>query len=265
MKKIYSILTLAGFLGMSLLSARAQFGGGGGMGHGAQVSGVTAKLFGKDSVFTANVQMETSGASGSQAMSVPGKLTFDRGKARFETDLTQMKGGGIPADAVTQMKAMGMDKMVIVSRPDKKLTYMVYPSLKSHLETPAAGDTLSEFKMETTDLGNETLDGHACVKQKAVVTDAEGKKHEATVWKAADLKDLPIKIIQNEQNTLITMTLKNVSLSKPEASLFEVPAESAKYENIMALMQGAMQKQLGGLPAGAASLAPPPAPGKPQK
>jgi hypothetical protein len=161
-----------------------------------------------------------------------------------------MKGGGIPAEAVAQLKAMNMDKMVVISRPDKKVMYMIYPGLKSYVETALPDVATNEFKLETSELGKETVDGHACAKQKAVVTDSEGKKHEATVWKAADLKGVPVKIVQTEPNATITMTFKNVSTSKPAASLFEVPAEGTKYENPMALMQAAMQKQAGGGPGG---------------
>ena len=256
--KIRFVPVVAGMLCWSLVCARAQFGGMGGMGKGSQMSGVTTKLMGKDAAFTANVEMETSGTPGGQAMFVPGKLSVDHGKARFETDLAEMKGGGMPPGAAAQMKAMGMDKMVIISRPDQKLTYLVYPGLKSYVANPADADTTDELKMETTDLGKETFQGHACVKLKAVVTDKEGKKHEATVWKAADLKDLPVKIVQIEENVTITMTLKNVSLGQPEAKLFEAPSEGTKFDNVMALMQSAMQKQMTGVQGAPAAASRPP-------
>jgi len=39
-------------------------------------------------------------------------------------------------EAAAQMKAMGMDKMIAISRPDKKVTYLVYPGLNAYLEMP---------------------------------------------------------------------------------------------------------------------------------
>ena len=244
--KIRSILTLAGLLCLSLVSTQAQFGG---MGRSPQLSPITTTLFGKDAAFTANMEIDVAGAPSGQAMNIPCKISCDHGNARLDLDIAEMKGGGIPPEAVAQMKTMGMDKTIVISRPDKKLTYVIFPGLKSYVENATADEGAADFKVQTTELGKESLAGRACVKQKAVVTDKQGKLHEATVWKAADAKDLPVKIVQVEQGTTITMTFKNHSATKPAASLFTPPADGTKYENMMALMQGAMQKQMGAAPA----------------
>ena len=50
------------------------------------------------------------------------------------------------------MKAMGMEKFVTISRPDKKTSYMIYPGLQSYLEMPMQDskgeDTPEDFKLE---------------------------------------------------------------------------------------------------------------------
>jgi len=259
--KIRSIVTLAGCLCLSLVSTSAQFGG---MGRSPQLSPITTKLFGKDAAFTASMEIGVAGGPSGQAMTIPCKMSYDHGNARLDLDIAEMKGGGIPPEAVAQMKTMGMDKTVVISRPDKKVTYVIFPALKSYVENPTVDAGVADLKMETTELGKETVAGRACVKQKAVVTDKEGKMHEATLWKAADVKDLPVKIEQTEGGSTITMTFKNHSVGKPAASLFDPPAQGAKYDNMMALMQGAMQKQAGGAPGSApAGAAAAPAPGAP--
>ena len=72
---------------------------------------------------------------------------------------------------------------------------------KTDTDTAAPGD----FKVEMTEIGKETVDGHPCVKNKVVVTDKENKKHESTVWNATDLKNFPIKIQTQEQGGNATM------------------------------------------------------------
>jgi hypothetical protein len=52
----------------------------------------------------------------------------------------------------------------------------------------------NDDKMEITELGKETVYGHSCVKNKAIVMDKQGDKHEFIVWNATDLKNFPIKI-----------------------------------------------------------------------
>jgi len=86
------------------------------------------------------------------------------------------------------MKQMGMDKTVRILRPDKKVEYLIYPGLQAYVEEAIknadAARPESDYTVETTELGKETVDGHACVKNKVTVTDKEGKKHECTVWNA---------------------------------------------------------------------------------
>ena len=183
-------------------------------------------------------------------MSFPGKISFDQGKSRFEMDLSEMKGAPLPPQAAAQMKSMGMDKMIIIARPDKKVAYQVYPGMQAYIETALseqeAAVSPSDYKMELTELGKETVDGHPCVKNKAVVTDKEGAKHESTIWNATDLKKFPIKIENMENNMKVTMLFHDVTLTKPAADVFDPPASVTKYDSMQAMMQQVMMKRFGG-------------------
>ena len=204
--KIRSIPALVACLGLGLLPVHAQMGGG--LGRSPQLSPIVTKLFGKEAAFSASLEIQVSGGAAGQGMTIPAKIAFDHGNARMDIDISEMKGGGLPPEAVTQMKAMGMDKTVVISRPDLKVDYVIFPGLKSYFENKATDNAADDLKLETSELGKETLAGRACVKQKAVVTDKQGKAHTATVWKAADVKDLPMKIEQTEEGASITMTFK---------------------------------------------------------
>lgn len=236
----------------------AQFGtgAGGGMGgpKGPNLSGAMAKLLGENTGFTASIEMSTQLGNNPEPMVMPGKISYLDGKSRFEMDLTLAKGTPMRPEQAAQMKAMGMGEMIVISRPDKKISCLVYPGLQSHVEVPlqeseGAGD-LAKFKMETTELGKETISGHPCMKNKVVVTDDQGQKHESTVWNATGLKNFPLKIESVQHGTPVTMTFKDVKLAKPDAGLFEAPANSTKYADMMQMMREGMMKKLGagGLP-----------------
>ena len=249
--KTLSRALVAAMASLILVPAYAQFGGGGmGGPPSPQFGGRMAKLFGKNSAFTALLEMQAKDTAKNQTMTMPGRFSFDEGKSRFEMDMSQAKGNAIPRDAAAQMKAMGMDTMVMIARPDKKANYLIYPGLKAYAEMPNQDpDTAkleSDFKVETTELGKETVEGHPCVKNKAVVTDDKGKKSAFTVWNATDLKDFPIKLETTEQANKITLLFKEVKLSKPAAGLFDPPSDMKRYENVMALMQEEMMKRMGG-------------------
>ena len=223
--------------------------------RGPHFSGAMDKLFGENQSFTATLETQMQDARGG-TMIMPGKITFDSGKSRFEMDMTQSRGGKMSPNTAAQMKTMGLDRMVMIGRPDKKVTYMVYPGMQSYVEnalsdsetTTAPGD----FKVKTTELGKETVDGHRCVKNNVIVTGKDGTPHESTVWNATDLKNFPVKIQTTDQGHEMTMIFKDITIATPGASLFEPPSGYTKYDSMPAMMQAMMMKQMGGgvLPPG---------------
>jgi hypothetical protein len=116
-------------------------------------SAIITKLFGDNKTFSADAEFHI---SGQQEMTMPGKISFDSGKTRFEMNLSDAKGSHIPPSVAEHMKAMGMDQTVVISRPDTKTTYLVYPGLSAYAETalqdPDAEKPDSAFKIETTEL-----------------------------------------------------------------------------------------------------------------
>jgi hypothetical protein len=232
---------------ISLASVQAQTGGRrGGVGipmpRGPVLSGAMAKVFGDNSAFTATVEFQGPEASGRGPLR--GKMSFDSGKSRFEMDMSEMGG----ASGAAQMKAMGMDKMVMIARPDRKVNYMVYPGLKGYVETAIDNPELSKpesaYKVEVTELGKETVDGHPCVKNQVTVTDDQGKKNEFVLWNASDLKKFPVKLESSREAQKYTMLFKDVKLAKPEATELEPPADFKKHESMMSMM---MERMGGGM------------------
>lgn len=232
-------------LSCALMLAEAVHAQPGQMGT-AMFGGSMARLFGDNSAFSADTEIQTTGG-GNQNMTMPGKLTFDSGKSRFEMSSSNARGN-------ERMKAMGMDKTVIISRSDTKTAYLIYPGLSAYAPTPLqdanATKPASSFKVESKELGKDTVDSHECVKNKVVVTDDQGKAHEFTTWNATDLNKFPVKIEMNEQGHEMTMLFKNVKISKPDAALFEPPADYKKYDSPQALMQQEIMKRMGTMPPG---------------
>jgi len=245
---IKGLLALALSLNLTAINAQpARPGGmGGGSRNGPYISAAMAKLFGEHQTFTADVENEVSMGEG-KTVSLPGKLAFDSGKARFEMNMAEAKGSALPPQAVAQMKSMGMDKMISISAPGQT-SYIIYPSLKAYATMPdndqEGSASKADYKMETTELGKETIDGHPCIKNKAVVTDPDGKKHESTLWNATDLKKFPVQIKTTEGGNDITIHFKNVKMSKPDSSEFNPPSGFQKYDSIMSLMQAEMMKRM---------------------
>jgi len=250
MKKRIPVLTAA-VLSLILTPAQAQPGMRGGMGGPLpSFGGNLAKIFGENSAYSAKLEMHSGGGTNGAEVTMPGKLTYLEGKSRFEMNMSEIKGGDMPPQAAAQMKQMGMDKIIAISQPDKNITCLIYPGLQAYAEMPMpdpdAAKPASDFKSETTELGKETVDGHACVKNKVVVTDKAGTARQSTVWNATDLKNFPVKIETSDGGTTVTMLFKDVKFDRPDAAQFEPTAGFKKYDSLMTMMQQEMMKRMGG-------------------
>jgi outer membrane lipoprotein-sorting protein len=200
--------------------------------------GAMAKLFGDNTGFSANMEFHVTRSSGRE-MIVLGKIAVLEGKSRFDMDLSTMQGGHMPPQAAARMKQMGMGKMTAITLRDKKLSYIIYPDMKAYMENAAleTGAAPAEYKTEVTKLGEETIDGHDCVKNKVVVTGPDGVAHESTVWNASDLNQFPVKIqTTSEKGTATVMLFKDVKMDKPDATQFDLPADFTKYDSMMSLI-----------------------------
>ena len=244
MKK--SLLLLAAIVAVNF-SAPAQSAPGG------LTPGMTAsftRLFGTNPAFTATVDMKVSTAGGQDLTLAMDFAVLDT-RMRQEIDMTQIKGRSIPPAAVAQMKQMGMDRVINITRGDQKAIYIIYPGIKSYVKMSVSKDDAATLdkspKIETTVLGKETVDGHACVKNKVMMTTGDGRSQEFTVWNASDLKDFPVQIQTAEKTGALLMRYTNIKFAKPDAAQFEPPAGYTAFDDLQQMMMSAMQKMMGAM------------------
>jgi hypothetical protein len=246
MKHALTSVFLAVALGSATSFAQPSPGGGGGT-PGLDLA--MAKLFGEHHAFTAKSDCSITPAGEKKPITMQMDLSMLDGKSRSELDMTTIKGGPMPPNAAAMMKQMGMDKMVTISRPDKKVSLLIYPGLQSYAELPMTGKeaavATTEFKIEKKSLGKETIDSHPCEKNKVTMTDDKGEKRDAVIWNASDMKDFPVQMQMTADGTEILMTFKDVKFEKPAAKLFEAPSDFTKYDNVQTMMQTAVMKRMG--------------------
>ncbi len=238
LKTAVSVVMLAGG------SVLAQLPGGGTPGG---MDAALTRLFGDVKAFTAKVEVQVLDSSQQEMASFPMDLTMLDKKKRVEMDLTLMKSKQMPPGMADSLKQMGMSQFVNIVRPDKKQAYSMYPNLKIVLVQPWAKAD-NEPKLERTEEGKETIDGHACVKYKNVLTDDAGKKIEATSWNASDLKDFPVQIQAKDGENTSVLRFKQVQMTRPDEKLFEPPADYTQYTNQADLQQAVLAKIKEGVP-----------------
>jgi hypothetical protein len=214
--------------------------------HGPDFAGPAGRLFGDNPSFTANLEMRTTNSPGANPIIFSGNLAVSGVQSRFEIDMTKTAAAQAnPQHAATLVK-MGLGKIIVIARPDRKISDIIYPGFNAYAEMPSsqtAGAPADSFKTDITKLGEETVDGHACVKNKVTVTDDKGNSHSYIVWNAADLKNFPVKIEQTEGGAVTTMTFTGVKLGNVDAGQFEPPADATKYYSVGTLMQQEITKR----------------------
>lgn len=209
------------------------------------------KLFGDTKAFTAQSDMRALDKAGKETVSMTmGFSMLDR-QIRMNIDIGQIKSSQMPPGAVAAMKQIGMDRTVAIMSPKKKSMLVIYPSVQGYIEMPMPDQMTTaekDIKLTKSKLGTETIDGHPCVKNKVVITDAAGQKNEGIVWNATDMAEFPIQMQMQDRETGGTMTtrFRDVKIVKPDARDFEAPAAFKKYSDPMQLMQAATARVAGG-------------------
>src|SRR4030066_426058 len=103
----------------------------------------------------------------------------------------------------------GGDKMLTITRHDKKVAWTLMPTEKMYMETNIAKtkskDDLSGYKIEQTVVGPETVNGVSTTKENIVV------KMDAIA-------------IDKKQKHRFKSELTNLKVGKQDPKLFEVPA-----------------------------------------
>lgn len=213
----------------ALLAGQAAFAQIPSAGSPAGINAAFVKLFGPIAAFTAKAEARVLDSSQQETVRMPMDLSALDGKVRLEINLEQMKNKDLPAATVASLKQLGMTRIISVFRPDKKTTYLIYPNIQSYQNMPLSPEDAAasekSLKLEKSALGRETIDGHACAKNKTVIKGDKGSVLEAVTWNAADLKDFPLQIELKQKQNTVRLRFSQVQFARPDAQQFEVPAK----------------------------------------
>ena len=210
-------------------------GGAGGM-NGAMIA-----LFGSNTTFSAQAEFDVLDRNQKETENLPLNYAFSNGKMRMDIDLSQFKSTEMSPQFLSTLKRYGMDQTIVIARPDRKLTWSVYPHAKSYAEIPMSKEEISaqgaNYKFDKTPEGRETVDGHDCAKFKMTLTTPKGEKTEATVWSATDLRSFPLQIrMAIDADSTMVIKFRDVKLVPPDDREFEAPGALTKYDSPEALL-----------------------------
>ena len=213
----------------------------------AGVSASLIRLFGTNNAFTAQAEVQVLGKDNKERSGTPMTFTLLGNKICVEVDLTRMRDRERP-DAVAQMKPLGLDNVVSMLHPEQRKTIITFPKLRAfvRLDMPPgeAEAFMKHAKIERTPAGKEKMEGHPCVKQRVVITDDGGKKSEATVWAATDLRDFPVCVATKELEGTVVIRFRQIQFTQAEAGKFVPPPGYVECADMQVLMKGPVVKYM---------------------
>lgn len=204
------------------------------------LSAVLRQFCGSISNFSANADFEIS-IAGQSPWVMPTKLAFWNGHLRQEIDIGAMPN--IPIATREAAKKMNCNREILIVRLDKKMIYDLFPDFEAYIEIPVSEDSIHKIEdivkrstFDKTPLGEEVLDGYACVKTK--LASQQFASDHAIVWYARDLKDFPIRVEMPSLN----IHFKNVDLTTFDPRLFEVPTNYVRQPDSQAVIKIAIER-----------------------
>ena len=172
----------------------------------------------------------------SAEMSMKGKVNFTPTRERREM---VMGGGG--------------DKMILIMRHDKKVSWTLMPAEKIYMEMdlnqagPGQPPDPSQYQIEQTVIGPETVNGVSTTKSKIIMTGPNGQKMGGFMWLTKEnilMKMDAIAIDAKEKHRFKT-ELTNLKVGKQDPKLFEVPPGYEKMSMGMPDMSSMMENEGG--------------------
>jgi len=156
----------------------------------------------------------------------------------METAEVSMKGhvNYAPMRERREMVTDGGDKMIMITRLDKKVAWTLMPSEKMYMEmdlaqaSAQAKDDTSKYKIEQTVVGPESLNGVNTTKSKIIMTGPKGEKMGGFMWTTKDnivVKMDAIAIEKNDKHRFKT-ELTDLKVGKQDPALFEIPQGYSK-------------------------------------
>jgi hypothetical protein len=240
---------MAGIVGVLLLVCTLPSHGQLGFGN-VNPTGVNAafiKLFGPHTNFSAFVDARVLDKDGKDWVRVPLNISALDEKIVLDVDLTKAIARDMPPLATETLTQAGIDRVLSIVRPDKKATFLVYPNAQSYLNIPLSPEDSMAlekgYRVESTAAGKEILSGKERTKNNVVIRDSRGVSVlEATTWSAPELRNFPVKIETRQDKMTFILQFAKVQLTRPSATLFELPPDLTEYKDMQQMMFGIMKR-----------------------
>jgi hypothetical protein len=89
----------------------------------------------------------------------------------------------------------------------------------------------------------ERVAGYPCVKSEVKVVSSDGAETTLLVWRARDLKAIPVRIVRTVSGAPLIVTLSKIRLDLPPNDIFLPPSDFTKYSSAEGMMNELVARQ----------------------
>ena len=197
------------------------------------VSMVLAKSFERFPSFSARAEVKLSGKADPIPSGASGTIECGAGNLRWDVKLRDINSAQLSESARALLKRANGENLMLLTRPRLAANQLVLSGARAYVE-----EALPKVKLAVSRaVSNESIDGHPCVRERVTVLEEDGRTLEVMLWKATDLKRLPIQLRFTDAGEVIQVRLNNVRFREISARRFQVPVGLTKHENMEDLMQ----------------------------
>jgi hypothetical protein len=90
---------------------------------------------------------------------------------------------------------------------------------------------------------SQKVGGYACTRSTATVVSSDGSETALEVWRARDLKGMPVRITRSLNGAPLVLTLSKIRLESPPNDVFAPPTDFTRYSSAELMVQEFMARQ----------------------
>jgi hypothetical protein len=199
----------------------------------AFISGGMALLLTNVEGFGSRVVMKTPAAS-NKAVPVAGELLGRQGKLVFLPEGGAPGKKGAQVGGVSYIWDVTRNSGYLVSEAMQGYAPIVLNTRFTNLSAKAVSGGATASKIE----------GHLCQPYEVTVLSSNGASAAFRVWRAADLKEFPVRIDSEATSAAVSVTFSKIVLQPPPEELFQPPEGFTKFANPEVMLDELRSRQL---------------------
>lgn len=162
-------------------------------------------------------------------------ISAQDGDVRVYLDKTKVQGDPIFVQAAKMNLREGLAHVVTLFKKDDPGRYIIFPDRRMFKHTDESlsfqkpVDLGEPFHLESVVNGVEPVDNHICRKIEVRCVTKTSSRIAATIWRATDLDDAPLKGVLDISQS-IKIRFLNIRTTRLNTNLFEVPQGYAEFQ-----------------------------------